>query len=105
MWQDRIVYITNWNSTAQEINNFNYSSAYPYIRASAYMMKYIIRINKVIEVPDNAVMNRDEGEVIFMDDGLPFVSVGKKLMKHTVAIYFENGESAFPFKKSRTRIL
>lgn len=102
LWRDEEDYAIDWTKSAAAIRRFIDATGTPYKGASALCDGVRIRIRRAEEFPDVTIVNRDAGKVIFMEEGLPVVVCGNGLLKIYEAIT-EDGSSALPLKKFRTR--
>lgn len=81
LWRDDDDYRIDWNSTAEEIQQFVYSTGYPYKGASSLVNGDIVRIMDCTPLPDVIIMNRDVGKILFYQDSYPVVVCGEGLLK------------------------
>lgn len=81
LWRNEDDYRIDWNSSAEEIQQFVYSTGYPYKGASSLVNGNIVRIVDCTPLPDVIIMNRNVGKVLFYQDGHPVVVCQKGLLK------------------------
>lgn len=81
LWRDEDDYRIDWNSSAEEIQQFVYSTGYPYKGASSLVNGDIVRILDCTPLPDVIIMNRDVGKILLYQDGYPVVVCRKGLLK------------------------
>lgn len=81
LWRDEEDYYIDWNSSAEEIQQFVYSTGYPYKGACTLANGILVRIIDCTPIPDVQIINRDIGKVLFYQDGYPVVVCRKGLLK------------------------
>lgn len=103
LWRNDDDYKIDWARSAHEIQQYIYSLGSPYLGASALMDDgELVRIFDAEVIPDVNIVNRDNGKVIFMKNGMPIVVCGKGLLKLT-DVRNDKGESLLPLRKFRIR--
>ena len=103
LWRDNEDYKINWKKSSSYIKTFIDSVGTPYLGASTTLNGRLVRILDAVETKDVEIINRDEGKVIFINDGFPVVVCGVGLLKITYAVYDSDGTSVLPLKKFRSR--
>ena len=81
LWRDEDDYRIDWNNSAEDIQQFVYSTGYPYKGASSIVHGEIVRIVDCTPLPDVIIMNRDVGKILFYQDSYPVVVCGEGLLK------------------------
>lgn len=81
LWRDEEDYNIDWNGSAEEIQQFVYSTGYPYKGACSHINGNKVRILDCEPLPDVHIINRDVGKVLFYQDGLPVVVCRNGLLK------------------------
>lgn len=81
LWRDEEDYRIDWNNSAEEIQQFVYSTGYPYKGACSIVNGDIIRIIDCTPLPDVKIINRNVGKVLCYQDGYPVVVCRKGLLK------------------------
>lgn len=81
LWRDEEDYHINWNDSAEDIQQFIYSTGYPYKGAFSLYDGIKIRIFDCEPLPEIQIMNRDVGKVIYNSQCQPVVVCGKGLLK------------------------
>ena len=81
LWRDEEDYNIDWNGSAEEIQQFVYSTGYPYKGACSHINGNIVRILDCEPLPDVHIINRDVGKVLFYQEGHPVVVCRKGLLK------------------------
>lgn len=103
LWRDERDYYIDWNLDANLVERFINAVGYPYAGAKAYLNNREIVIMQAEAMDDVKIMNRTNGKVIFLEDGLPVVVCGNGILKIKEAYFTENIMSIIPFKKFRSR--
>lgn len=81
LWRDEDDYRIDWNNSAEDIQQFVYSTGYPYKGACSIVHGEIVRIVDCTPLHDVIIMNRNVGKVLFYQDGHPVVVCRKGLLK------------------------
>ncbi len=102
MWRDEEDYQINWNDSAENIRRFIDAVGHPYKGAKSTINGKTFRILNAAEIADCNIVNRTPGKVFQIENGLPTVVCAKGLLQIQTMID-EDGNSALPFKKLRTR--
>jgi methionyl-tRNA formyltransferase len=102
LWRDEKDYYIDWNKNSQKIIRMIDATGYPYAGAHTTLNGEVIILDNAVDFDDLKIENRDEGKIIFFDEGYPVVVCGEGLIKITEARYLD-GKSIFPFKKFRSR--
>lgn len=100
LWRDEEDYHINWNNSAEDIQQFIYSTGYPYKGAFSLYEGIKVRIIDCEPLPDILIMNRDVGKVLSNFQCQPIVVCGEGLLK-LIEIRDENNNI---LKISKTRI-
>lgn len=103
VWRDDEDYRINWSKSADEITHFINCLSYPYKGASTLCDGKVIRILNAEPFPDVAIVNRDVGKVLFINDEKPIVICGVGLLRISTA-NDEEGRNVLPFKNFRSRL-
>lgn len=103
VWRDDEDYRINWSWSADEIIHFINCLSYPYKGAYTICDGKVIRILHAEPFSDVEIANRDVGKVLFINEEKPVVICGRGLLRITSATD-EEGRSALPFKKFRSRL-
>lgn len=103
LWRNEQDYNINWNKSAIEIQRFIHAVGYPYLNAVTNAGNKSYRIINATPINDVQIENRDNGKVIFVEDGYPVIVCGSGLLKITEMEYFTTGENPLPLKNFRTK--
>jgi methionyl-tRNA formyltransferase len=103
VWRNDEDYRIDWSTSAASIVHFINCLSFPYKGASALLEGKLIRIIEGAVVPDVAIVNRDVGKVLFINEKRPVVICGVGLVRIDVAVD-EYGQSVLPFRKFRMRL-
>ena len=103
LWRDEADYCINWNQSAEDILRFINALGFPYAGASTSLEREKVRIWEAEIYPDEEIVNRDCGKVIFVKEGFPIIVCARGLLMIKAASFDKNGKSLFPLKKFRLR--
>jgi len=102
LWLDDEDYQIDWSLDSFHISRFVDAVGSPYSGAYSLVNGEKLRILDVEPLPDVVIENRTPGKVISVVDGQPTIVCGHGLLKIT-NMQREDGSSALPLKKFRTR--
>ena len=102
LWRDEEDYHIDWESSADDIQQFVYSVGYPFKGAYTLLDGEELRILDCELVNDVVIENRMPGKMIFLDNGCPVVVCGEGLLKLT-EVTDNEGNNRLPLKKFRNR--
>lgn len=102
LWRNEDDYRIQWKKSAEFISRFIDAVGYPYEGASAMINNTLVRVITTEPLEDVIIENRSPGKVIFMREHQPVVVCGQGLLLIR-EMQWENGSSALPLKKFRTK--
>lgn len=103
LWRDDEDYHIDWSQSAKKIRRMIDAVGSPFKGAHCLIDGIPVRILAAEDLADVQIENRTAGKVIFVEGGLPIVVCGTGLLKVTVCVADENGESMLPLSKFRAR--
>jgi methionyl-tRNA formyltransferase len=103
LWRDENDYSIEWSADAKFIKRFIDSVGYPYRGAFTFMNNQKVRVLDANVINDVTVELRQEGKIIFVNDGRPVVVCGKGLLQINELISDEDKTNLLPINKFRTR--
>lgn len=102
LWRDDDDYRIDWSQSARKIRRMIDAVGAPYKGALCLINGVPARILAAEDHDDVQIENRTAGKVIFVEDGLPVVVCGSGLLKVTVCVADENGNTMLPLSKFRS---
>ncbi|HSC40003.1 MAG TPA: formyltransferase family protein [Chitinophagaceae bacterium] len=103
LWRDEADYFIDWKLDDRRILRTIYALSFPYHGACTLLHGRKVIIEDAIPVKDVAIVNRDPGKVLFVEEGLPVVVCGTGLLKIKAAYYYPDKKAILPLEKFRSR--
>lgn len=103
LWRDEKDYWIDWQRPAEELLRTIHALGAPYSGARTQLDSSAVVLDAAEVLADVAIANRTPGKVIFVEDGYPVVVCGVGLLKLTRLRFAENGQSALPLARFRSR--